>query len=916
MADKTIKFSTVLDTANFDRQIREIQQKLQNITKMSDVSIGAERMKQSMGSVGMRSPEVTAKAKQMMDQASKKSAEELTKIVEKESLAHARILNSLTERKKRIEELKALQDSLEKSDQKRLELAEKIAKNEEKSSKIIDEARKKQNIVEQATASMRARGISGDGGFGGGGPSAPSMGSQLAQFLMSPATLGAIVGAAGKAVQFGGQQLLMESQMPIKLLERRAEVSGFASKSAKEVLGGRGMETFFFGKEFQKAMELSQKEIGARRTKDVADIAGSILKNVGVGAAAGAVGGSILPGLGTAVGGGLGALGGLGKGVMGVFGNERQRTRLLGTSQQVESMYAQEQLDTAESMITAGRKVDPMKRLAMDFLQSNKDEFLRSQRSLGFSDQSFFGTGTKARVPYKSKLTEADYARMSPAEAANARKEERDKELTGVEQNVTTREGFLQRVSGRTGRTTQEVMGMSAALLGAGGSTALGRSPEEALIQERRGLTNAAGVFGAISGRLGATGQTDTAVVKMLAEGMKLGINTSDLPQETRKFAESTAQLAVQSGTYTQKGFDTLTENFADFLRMTDRSMAGIEAAKGARDILGGIQQTGEGAIGALKYAALQQKPELQGLNLQQKYEFTNMSRSTLEQGGPVAESLLSSINKRRESTGQTKMTLDDLLKIYDEINAGMVFLTSDLEKRAKEFGSSVKTKMGKGKNVEDVLRENPDLKSELGSIMIEARSFNKNLRGKNELESQTAILTAISQMTGIKGLGIEEAPGSTDRIKQDYNERLLREGGDTSKLTPKELEEAKARVKQTATGEDTGRMLDVSVAGQAAAERKVLGEISSNMKAFADSARAAAEQTELVFGAMNTLVQGLAGDAGATKAVQQFTTEMEKATSAVKDNNTSAESRPSFFGIGGVPHKQASHGKPGRGEF
>ena len=245
---------------------------------------------------------------------------------------------------------------------------------------------------------------------------------------------------------------------------------------------------------------------------------------------------------GAAIGGTLGAaLGGI-KGISGVVDDPLKRSLAFSMMPGAIGETFKEQYDVLKAnqfvdFVSKSREglidQDPFRKMATEKYQKDYLRDLDVQRQLGLNFQTFHGRG-----------------------------------------------GFRERAI-NAGFSDEMAMGMSNSIMGAGGSTRMGAGSAFGLMLQRgANLTNAGQVLGTLSGGLGGARETKEATIKILAEGVKLGLDNSQYAEENRKFVQTTAEIISRSGAKSNVDIDRVISNFSKFA--TDPTMKGLESAKTA----------------------------------------------------------------------------------------------------------------------------------------------------------------------------------------------------------------------------------------------------------------------------------------------------------------------------------------------
>jgi len=143
---------------------------------------------------------------------------------------------------------------------------------------------------------------------------------------------------------------------------------------------------------------------------------------------------------------------------------------------------------------------------------------------------------------------------------------------------------------------------MSGQIIGAGGSTRMARGSTLGL-QAQRGfdVSNAGGILGNLSQTLGGAEQSKSAFIKMLAEGSRLGLDSSEYREENRKFLDVTSQVISRSETGNQKDIEDIVKRFGGF--MAEPTTRGIQAGQGAYQAYNQITSSNTGPQGVMRAA-------------------------------------------------------------------------------------------------------------------------------------------------------------------------------------------------------------------------------------------------------------------------------------------------------------------------
>lgn len=156
-----------------------------------------------------------------------------------------------------------------------------------------------------------------------------------------------------------------------------------------------------------------------------------------------------------------------------------------------------------------------------------------------------------------------------------------------------------------SGFTPEQGQQMMQNIIGAGGSTSMGRRSVMAL-QAQRGLnlTNAGQLLGQLSGTLGSAEESKNALIEIVAHGL----DRSKFAAENRRFAENVAQLANKAGVTSKEAVSDLSEMMRNFITGTT-TQRGIKAGATAFQAISQMASTTTGYMGALNVASLMNLP-------------------------------------------------------------------------------------------------------------------------------------------------------------------------------------------------------------------------------------------------------------------------------------------------------------------
>jgi hypothetical protein len=610
---KEIRFSTVIDTKEFDKAVEQMQKKLQSVYQASDRSRAQFEVKQAVSRVGL-GPAPTAADRVKADQ---------------DDMRTRRALDAF------IKDQVKLHEDLGKKLAKQLEIREKILKLAKDTSKIDEKiAQTHKQMADSQSAIMNALegrkrpGYDGEGGFvgaasrgyseflgarAGGAGLLRSVGAGISGFGKGVAGMGAAGGAQiglglGSGVFLAGEILERFNLAERSVLSAQGSSASTLGRTASNILQGRGLEDMFYASENAEAMKRAEKEISRTKRNDlikmagltITALAGAALMATGVGAFAGAplLASAMIATGGYAVSKSAPALG---------FDIV---DRLSG---EYDAKIANQRIAAYEQNLEALKSLDPVKRSVLERYQQEFMPNLAVQRGAGLSDEEL-----------KSLLS------------------------------LGTKGGF----------TMNETREAISNILAAGGSTMSARQNALTVNQLQRNfdLTNAASVIGRLSALTSTPGQSESTVVKILAEAVSIGLDKSDYAAEQRRFVDLTTEVIARSGAIDQ-GQKEVAGLFSKFV--TGPEMYKINSAKTAFDMAMAAQSEAGGPRAAIEAAYMNRDPVLRKLSRDTKMLLKDLDSSLLVSSNPIVQAMADEagvdVNKFIEAakkSKQNKMTI------------------------------------------------------------------------------------------------------------------------------------------------------------------------------------------------------------------------------------------------------------------
>lgn len=558
---KEIKFSAKLDSAEFDRSIEQMQRKLKEIYAPADSIRQQSQMASRMESMGMPG-QMSKPTQQQYQQTTQSVRRDMDQMLATEVRRQESLSKTIEGRIGKVKSLREEQEKLTKGSAEELAIKEKISRMEGNNNRLREIERGRSQAINQTMDARQTMNPSGfrdviagyrSGGIGG----AASAGKDILK-SMSPSQMagmiGTVIASAGIATKIGGELYRDFKQAPINTASSYGNaMAGVLGREVNAAYSGRSGFEMAFMPEKQKALAMAREGMKGERVGNVAGVAGTMIASTGVGTGIGAVlGGPI----GALAGGALGAGYGAYKSMTGE-GGAKQSALVKGAfssthKAEYEGMMAQDFAQKYAEALEAQKNQNPFKLAAAEHYDANYMRHLGSQRSMGLENYQFHGLNPNSSGMGDKHMYES--GRRDPI-------------------------GYRERAINE-GFTDDMAMGASSGILGAGGSTSMARNSVFALQAGRQfNQTNASGVLGNISNSLGSSQASESAYIKMLAEGTRQGLDTSTYAAESRQMMEVTSQAISRSGT---SDVDRIISQMGGFLN--EKTGRGIQSAKEAFD--------------------------------------------------------------------------------------------------------------------------------------------------------------------------------------------------------------------------------------------------------------------------------------------------------------------------------------------
>lgn len=361
-----------------------------------------------------------------------------------------------------------------------------------------------------------------------------------------PNVFGGILGMAGTGLSaIGNIGSSLAANQRIGNVAQGNAIQGLVGEQIANIFSGNNIENILFAKQRGAALTAATKEEKSQRFFDPLKALGVFGAQVGAGMAAGAYAGSVVPGIGTAIGG-------IGGGLWGAYdiATDPMKRSMLFDRETYNKLSAQREAAAYQQQYQAELMKNPRYVEAAKALQARAPHELAFQRTLGLNENEFRGFS---------------------------------------EAGIFTR---------------QQMMEAGAGILGAGGSTRAARQSAffTNMMQRQYDLTNAPQLIGRLSGAMGGAGESQSALMRMLSESFKIGLDSSEFREENRKFLSISADMIYRAGAGPQ-GAAAITGMFGGYL--ADKTGRGLEAAQNAFQAARQMESATTGIGGAIGARAM-----------------------------------------------------------------------------------------------------------------------------------------------------------------------------------------------------------------------------------------------------------------------------------------------------------------------
>jgi len=393
--------------------------------------------------------------------------------------------------------------------------------------------------------------------------------------------IGATAMVAAKAVEY-------MSGAPMRLEQAQATaIQKTYGMDLAQVYSGNTLQESAFLPERERAKGMAGEKAEGQRAADALKGATGIAL---VAAAAAAVIGSAVVTGGVSLGvlGAAGASAGLGAGTL---MSDQTRERMWGLispehQEKYEKLLEAQKESDYRDILNMMKQEDPGKVEAIKDFQQNYQRNLNVQRTLGLTNQGFYG------------------------------------------------ESGLQKRAIDAGFLPSQAMEMGQQIVGAGGSARMGQQAQFGLQMQRAGMTNASQMLGAVGGGMQDPQAAQRAIITAMAEGVKKGFDLEDFVEEFRRFTQAISGILGKTGAVDEASQDRLSQMFGMF--SGEKTVAGVRAAEGAYER---FQQRGSelgGRRGVMRFAEARKDPNLGRLSTMDLTELLAMRPEDLQSNNAV----------------------------------------------------------------------------------------------------------------------------------------------------------------------------------------------------------------------------------------------------------------------------------------
>lgn len=674
---KEFELSAKLNTADFDRSIEQMVKKLKDVSQ--PIGVMQQQMQGRMAGAGLGG--MSAPSMEQYQRATASARREMDAMISEQARGQEKLGKFITQRAADIKRLINEQKQLVKDSKEELEIREKITKAEANQQALKDAYRQRNQQLNQSLdareqmqaqqqQAIRDRNPEGWGRVGRFARNGMygAAGKHAYETIGGIGGVGSIMAAIGQIGVAGSEGYRDFSKGAVRTEgSMGSAVQGTMGRQVGDIYNRRSAFEQMFAPERQRAAQQSLDTLRANQNADKMSTGFGLLRSLGTGIAGGAalggavgmLGGPIGSGAGALIGGGLG----LGKGILDIMGDERKRSMVLSpfsdtAKRRYGSILAEDMVNDYTKSYEGQKAQNPFKTAAVGEYEQNWQRNLEAQRQMGLTNEGFYG-----------------------------------------------KNGFLNN-NISAGFTGEMGLAMSGSILGAGGSTRMSRDSVFGN-QMARGLdmSNAGQILGSLSGGLGSSESTKQATIKILAEGMKLGLDDSKFAEENRKFAQMTAEIVARSGARTDADFERTAGGFGRFVG--ENTGLGLNAAKTAYDQYQQISQTTTGPRGVMRAAGFMADKDLNKLSTMTKQALMQVPESDLNPDNPLV----------RAAADEAGISAEEVINKVTGVNQGAVSRFKEADTIRDRLRAGMKA-MGKERlSEEDIANLPEDMKKDFNKL-------------------------------------------------------------------------------------------------------------------------------------------------------------------------------------------------------
>lgn len=672
--DKEIRIRAVLDSSTFDKGVTDIQEKLKKMTQQQTQGAGTQK--------ALGKDTVMGKyAQQAFGDFSKESQKQLEQMYRTQRQEAVSQSVTMKGKQQELDKMIKADGELTKQQKERVEnLKKEIDLLKEKHRQTLSTAGETQKALDKLKPDMASGGGAGAGSGGAGGAdggtgSLTGGAERMFGGLLRGMTAAALIRGGFNAATEAYSNFMVTR--PREMEAAKGQAMTGISRDMRENFAGQGSNRAYWAQERSKAFQMSKQERDRQENLDMATggagaalggaiggYAGMAAGAMGFGKAGAALGTMIMPGVGTLIGGGIGAIGGgiaggLGGGLAGAYGGSRMVGGSAGQTaifdpEKYKNQSAAQMLKNREGIEASLIAQDPLRAHARDYFMGNYNEMADFERSTGKRDRpSMYGGGGLLRTQMRI-----------------------GEEYGG---------GML---------SMEDIKNQTGALYASGGGTGAANMSGMAVSMNRQfGITNAGQTMGRLQGMGGLSNEgTQDATRRLLAEAVRIGVDTSKMPQEMERMTAMTAQIATQGG-----GFSSIAAEIAGAgagglsagqIAAAGSAYQGYESRAGESEGFGGqigygflLGSEGESAFGAEAIGKIRKNPRLMN-------QLQSMSAAELQKDPAVLKGMARDLG----------MTTDELLKAKGKMDVEKQTYSQPEEDLTKELGA-----LTQGKTAEEI---------------------------------------------------------------------------------------------------------------------------------------------------------------------------------------------------------------------